>query len=149
MHLVFGYGTFITKQVYKDKEKVRPAYLPDYFRVYRPQDWFPYVLRDDDSHPEVKSGFWGLLFKVNDEELRNLDIYEGEGRLYRRIKANGLEKNGDEAEFYIYYPMDSTIREMNLHQYVSSGDLWRQKIIDEHPGIIQDYPQLKRKSFLK
>lgn len=109
MHSVFGYGTFITKQMYKGKQNVRAAYLPNYYRVYRPQDWFPYILMDDNSFRNVKSGFWGLLFYVTENELRHLDQYEGEGSIYRRIRVDGLEKTGEETEFFVYYPMNHRI----------------------------------------
>ncbi|MBD3352412.1 MAG: hypothetical protein GF364_13070 [Candidatus Lokiarchaeota archaeon] len=149
MMLVFGYGTFITKKIYKDKNNVQPAYLPRYFRVYRPRDWFPYVIKSSDCNDSVdfKPGFWGLVFQVNKSELTELDLYEGEGSLYKRISEQFLLPDGSKIDAFLYYPMKNTIRRYNLMDYIRLGDLWRKKIIEEHPDIVKEFPQLALKKF--
>ena len=150
---IFGYGTFITRKMYKDKRNVEVAYLPDYFRVFRPQlDWFPYIIHKDEIKNveiNVNPGFWGLIFEVNSEKLVNLDRYEGSGVLYKRIYINCFLKDGKKEKTFIYYPKDEIIRDYNLVSFISFGDLWREKIIIEFPEIVIEFPELKLDSMLK
>lgn len=144
---IFGYGTFITKKLYKNSSNVQPAYLSGYFRVYNPNNWFPYVLKDDGSQRDNKSGFWGLVFEVNKEELAQLDRYEGKGVLYDRIVEKVSLKDGQIVECYLYYPTAATIENNKLYNLIKLGDVWRKKIIEEYPEIIDEFPELEKTSF--
>jgi gamma-glutamylcyclotransferase (GGCT)/AIG2-like uncharacterized protein YtfP len=144
---IFGYGTFITNKWYKSSSNVQPAFLPNYFRIYLPNESFPFILKDSGTNQKYKSGFWGLLFQVDSNGLSNLDKYEGLGNLYDRIEEYIILKNGDQVKCYLYYPTRKTIESLNLYDLIELGDGWRTKIIDEYPEIIEEFPELKKTDF--
>ena len=142
--MIFGYGTFISLRMYKDKKKVQAAFLPDYYRVYKPSNGFPYILKASDYQSLRKPGFWGLIFEVNQEELKRLDVYEGEGSLYHRINGNCILPNKNEQPVSFYYPTESSIRYEDLANYLRHGDTWLEKMKRENADIIMEFPDLSR-----
>lgn len=147
MFKIFGYGTFITKKLYKSSFNVQPAYLSGYFRIYSPNHWFPFIVKDNGNYKKFKSGFWGLIFEVDQKELAYLDMYESEGQLYDRIIERVVLKSGQLVECYLYYPTQKIIEDNNLYELIQLGDGWRQKIINEFPEIISEFPELEKSDF--
>ncbi|MHA1819479.1 MAG: gamma-glutamylcyclotransferase family protein [Promethearchaeota archaeon] len=146
-HLIFGYGTFITKKFYKRYDDVKSAFLPGYYRVTPPGYWYPFVIKDNGAYPHIKSGFWGLVFKVDENGLKRLDIYEGEGDLYSRVKVDIIYSDGAKGVAELYYPTERSIKETNLYSLIPEGDKWRERIIQKHPDIIKEFPELAYSSF--
>lgn len=138
---IFGYGTFITLKLYEKKGNVKPAFLPNYFRVLKPGQDFPFIIKDNGSYGS-KSGFWGLVFEINSSELVELDRYEGKGFLYDRITETVIYRDGSEGNVMIYYPRDELISSYNLKKLIGLGDLWMVKIVEDYPEIIKKYPDL-------
>lgn len=48
-----------------------------------------------DIVPEIQSEVWGLLYEISDNDLENLDRYEGHPNLYQRIVVVVRGNNGD------------------------------------------------------
>ncbi|MHA1340961.1 MAG: gamma-glutamylcyclotransferase family protein [Promethearchaeota archaeon] len=163
--IIFGYGTFITKKFYRRYSYVEPAFLPHYYRIFRRDkgDWFPFILHESELDKiknsrrsnqttnnvsqlfnKLKSGFWGLIFGVTDEELKKMDYYEGEGVLYKRIMENVILKNTNHVRAYLYYPTEETIEKYNLREYILQGDLWQEYIIKNYKEIIDEFPELRK-----
>ena len=140
---IFGYGTFITLKLYENKGNVRPAFLPNYFRVLNPGQEFPFIIKDNGLYGS-KSGFWGLVFEINNSELENLDRYEGKGFLYDRITETVVYGDKSEDSVMTYYPREELISSYNLKKLIDLGDLWMAKIVEDYPEIIEKYPDLAR-----
>jgi gamma-glutamylcyclotransferase (GGCT)/AIG2-like uncharacterized protein YtfP len=136
---IFGYGTFITSGIYQNYSHVRAAYLSGYIRILRPVDSFPFILSAETSNE--KKGFWGLVFEVDREGLARLDFYEGS--LYSRIPVNIQYSNRSTETVMVYYPTKNTINQCQLLDYITDEDLWRIRIIERHPEIIEQFPELK------
>jgi gamma-glutamylcyclotransferase (GGCT)/AIG2-like uncharacterized protein YtfP len=133
---VIGYGTFITRNLWKDKRNVEVCKVKGYKRIFPEGNWFPYVL------PSESSSFWALKFEVNEEELKQLDYYEGvHAGLYKRVKTKVELKNGEEIEAYIYVPTEKTIESQNLSEDMDKIDRWQEEI-KEHPEILEKFPEL-------
>ena len=140
---IFGYGTFITSEIYRNFQDVRAAFLPGYIRIQRPLDPFPYILTLD-STDETK-GFWGLVFEVDTEGLKQLDYYEGS--LYSRIHVSVMYSDGGKEAVMVYFPTERTISQYDLLDYITDEDPWRIRIVQRNPEILRDYPELARTSF--
>jgi gamma-glutamylcyclotransferase (GGCT)/AIG2-like uncharacterized protein YtfP len=140
---IFGYGTFITLKLYENKGNVKPAFLPNYFRVLKPGENFPFIIKDNSLYGS-KSGFWGLVFEINNSELEKLDHYEGKGYLYDRITETVIHRDASERSVMMYYPREELISAYNLKKLIDLGDLWRAKIVKDYPEIIKKYPDLAR-----
>ncbi|MBN2155207.1 MAG: gamma-glutamylcyclotransferase [Candidatus Lokiarchaeota archaeon] len=144
---IFGYGTFITSGIYRKFTKVRSAYLLGYARILRPGDLFPFILQKTPENPNNStetgnSGFWGLVFDVSPERLEELDFYEGS--LYTRIQVKCMYLDGETDEVMVYYPTEEIIELYNLRNYITNDDPWRDKIVHNHPAIIEQFPELAR-----
>ena len=135
---IFGYGTFITSGFYKNYTNVQPGFLPGYIRIRRPQDPFPFILRNSSDTPN--KGFWGLFFEVTSKQLDDLDYYEG--GLYERIPVECIYKEGSKELSMTYYPTKKSIQLYNLTDFISEIDPWRLKIITDHLEIIKEFPEL-------
>jgi gamma-glutamylcyclotransferase (GGCT)/AIG2-like uncharacterized protein YtfP len=140
---IFGYGTFITSEIYRNFQDVRAAFLSGYFRIQRPLDPFPFILKSDSNNKN--KGFWGLVFEVDQKGLAQLDFYEGS--LYSRIPVTVKYPNGHEETVMAYYPTKSTISQYELKNHITEQDPWRQRITSRNSEILEQYPELARKSF--
>jgi len=139
---IFGYGTFITSEIYRNFQNVRAAFLSGYIRIQRPLDPFPFILK---SGSNIKSkGFWGLVFEVDQKGLAQLDFYEG--MLYSRILVCVLYSDGNNEEVMVYYPTEETISDYQLENYISDDDPWRKRIVKHHREILERFPELEQKS---
>ena len=88
LNSVVGYGTFITKGLWKEQANVEVCYIKDYIRIYPEGNWYPYVL------PKKNAFFWAIKFDVSDEALDRLDHYEGvPSELYERKEITILLKD--------------------------------------------------------
>ncbi|MHA1111228.1 MAG: gamma-glutamylcyclotransferase family protein [Promethearchaeota archaeon] len=139
---IFGYGTFITSEIYRNFQNVRAAFLSGYIRIQRPLDPFPFILK---SGSDIKSkGFWGLVFEVDQKGLAQLDFYEG--MLYSRIPVSVLYSDGINEEVMVYYPTKETISDYQLVNYISDDDPWRKRIVKRHREILERFPELEQKT---
>ena len=141
---IFGYGTFITSEIYRNFHHVRVAFLPGYIRIQRPLDPFPFILTSRDSNDKTK-GFWGLVFEVDTEGLKQLDYYEGS--LYSRIPVNVIYSDESQETVMVYYPTEETITQYDLLDYITDEDPWRIRIVKRSPEILREYPELARTYF--
>ena len=133
---VVGYGTFITKGLWKDKKNVVACIVEDFIRIFPRGNWFPYVL------PLKKSSFWALKFDVDTQDLKSLDYYEGvSSNLYKRVETRIRFKDSSEIIAFIYVPTDDTIQSMKLTTDMDPEDRWKEEII-KYPGIIKKFPEL-------
>ena len=132
---IIGYGTFITRNLWKDKKNVEVCTVKNFTRIYPKNSWFPYVLQS-------KSSFKALKFDVNETELENLDRIEGvfEG-LFKRVKTEISLKNDRKLSAFIYVPTDKTIQSQNLFLELDKTDQWKEEI-KKHPEIVKNFPEL-------
>lgn len=131
-----GYGTFITRGYWKDKKNVEVCLVKDYIRIFPPRNWFPYAL------PCKSSSFYALKFDVNQEQLIQLDFYEGvtEDYFERKIVKIAL-KSKKEIRALLYTPTKSTILSQKLTPDIDRNDNWKEEI-KKFPEIIKRFPEL-------
>jgi len=136
LHSVIGYGTFITKGLWKDKQNVAVCLVKNYIRILPEGSWFPYAL------PFNGGSFYALKFNVKSEELENLDYYEGlHYRFFERVKIKVYLKTKEEIEAFIYIPTKETIKTQNLSPELDINDKWKEKI-KTIPQISEKFPEL-------
>lgn len=136
-YAVIGYGTFITLRKYEGAERVEPAFVEGFRRVFPPGHWYPFVIPDPTS-----PGFWGLKFEVTLARLYQLDIYEGVDQgLYYRRKVPARLRAGETIFGYVYVATKRTIRAHHLAPEIDPDDAWRQEIA-QHPDIVAQFPEL-------
>ena len=77
---IIGYGTFITRNIWKNKLNVEVCTVLNYSRILLKGNWFPYALKS-------KHSFKALKFDVDNKELEQLDYIEGVAQnLFKREK---------------------------------------------------------------
>ncbi len=132
---IIGYGTFITRNLWKDKKNVEVCTVKNFTRIYPKNSWFPYVLRS-------KGSFKALKFDVNEQELETLDRIEGvfEG-LFKRVNTEIYLKNDQKASAFIYVPTDKTIKSQNLFLELDKTDQWKEEI-KKYSEIVNKFPEL-------
>jgi len=132
---IIGYGTFITRNLWKDKKNVEVCTVKNFTRIYPNNSWFPYALRSNGS-------FKALKFDVNKQELETLDRIEGvsEG-LFDRVNAEIFLKNNRKSSAFIYVPTDKTIKLQNLSLELDKIDRWEEEI-KKIPKIVGNFPTL-------
>jgi len=132
---IIGYGTFITRNLWKDKKNVEVCTVKNFTRIYTKNSWFPYVLRS-------KGSFKALKFDVNEQELETLDRIEGvfEG-LFKRVNTEIYLKNDQKASAFIYVPTDKTIKSQNLFLELDKTDQWKEEI-KKYSEIVNKFPEL-------
>ena len=132
---IIGYGTFITRNLWKDKKNVEVCTVKNFTRIYPKNSWFPYVLQS-------KGSFKALKFDVNKTELETLDRIEGvfEG-LFKRVKIEISLKNDRKSSAFIYVPTDKTILSQNLFLELDKTDQWKEEI-KKHLEIVNSFPEL-------
>ena len=133
---VVGYGTFITKGHWKDKDNVEVCVVKDFVRILPRGNWFPYIL------PAKGSSFTALKFDVRKGQLKTLDQYEGVSvDLYDRVKTQVVLKNNEIVNAFIYIPTQKTIESQNLTPELDKNDRWREEI-KKFPEIVKLFPEL-------
>lgn len=132
---IIGYGTFVTRNLWKDKKNVEVCTVKNFARIYPKNSWFPYVLQS-------KGSFKALKFDVNEQELEILDRIEGvfEG-LFKRVNTEIYLKNNQEASAFIYVPTDKTIKSQNLFLELDKTDQWKEEI-KKYSEIANKFPEL-------
>ena len=132
---VIGYGTFITRGHWKDKQNVEPCLVSNYSRVFPPNYWFPIVFSSTDS-------FWALKFDVTQVELIQLDNYEGVHLgLFERIQIPVELKSGNKIKAFLYIPTENLINSQMLTKELDTRDRWKE-YIKTFPEIVQLFPEL-------
>ncbi|MHA1105613.1 MAG: gamma-glutamylcyclotransferase family protein [Promethearchaeota archaeon] len=132
---VIGYGTFITRRYWKDKQNVEPCLVSNYSRVFPPRYWFPVVLPSNDS-------FWALKFDVTQAELNQLDNYEGVHLgLFERIQTKVELKTGNKIKAFLYVPTENFIISQMLTKELDTSDRWKDHV-KTFPEIVQLFPEL-------
>ncbi len=133
---IVGYGTFITKGYWKNKENIEVCKVSGYRRIYPENSWFPYVLKDKES------SFWALKFDVSGDDLYQLDVYEGVfSGLYKRILIEVNIKNYVLKKAYIYIPTKETVKKEKLSLEMDYTDKWKNEI-KKNTEIIKLFPEL-------
>lgn len=132
---IIGYGTFITRNLWKDKKNVEVCTVKNYTRIYPKNSWFPYVLQS-------RASFKALKFDVNEQELETLDQIEGvfEG-LFKRVNTEIYLKNNRKSSAFIYVPTDKTIKSQNLFLELDKTDQWKEEI-KKCSEIVNEFPEL-------
>ena len=132
---IVGYGTFITRNLWKDKVNVEVCTVINFTRIYPEGNWFPYALRSNSS-------FKALKFDVTKQELDTLDLIEGvsEG-LFERVSTEILLKNNTRSSAFIYIPTKKTISSQNLTLIIDERDRWKEEI-RKNTEVIMKYPEL-------
>ena len=134
---IIGYGTFITRGFWKDKRNVEVCVVKDFIRIYIPErNWFPYAL------PLKDSFFKALKFEVTNQELVELDVYEGvKSGLFKRVKTKVVLINNEYTEAYIYIPTNNTIISEGLSPELDKSDSWK-KEIEKSVETLKKFPEL-------
>ena len=132
---IIGYGTFITRNLWKDKANVEVCLVMNFTRIYPKGSWFPYALRSNGS-------FKALKFDVNEQELEILDQIEGvfEG-LFKRVNTEIYLKNHRKSSAFIYMPTDKTIKSQKLSLELDKKDRWKEEI-KKYTEIVKKFPKL-------
>jgi gamma-glutamylcyclotransferase (GGCT)/AIG2-like uncharacterized protein YtfP len=85
--------------------KYEKAILYNYKKVEPPSLGFPFIISDDGS--KVKGE---IYYNISKELIEQLDMIEGEGKLYHRILVKVKLEDGSEKEAYTYYPSEILIK---------------------------------------
>ena len=132
---IIGYGTFITRNLWKDKFNVEICLVKNFTRVFPKNSWFPYALPSNNS-------FWALKFDVNQQELELLDSIEGVfDDLFERLITEVYLKNNKIFSAYIYIPTKKTIASQKLSLELDKNDQWKEEI-KKYPEIVEKFPKL-------
>ena len=133
---IVGYGTFITRGIWKDKRNVEVCLVQDFVRILPQESWFPYAL------PLKNAYFRALKFDVFESDLEYLDEYEGlHSGLFRRVKIEVTVKNEQKKEAHMYIPTDKTIKKYNLTPNIDKKDKWKDEI-KKFPEVVKNFPEL-------
>jgi hypothetical protein len=143
-HTMVGYGTFITRRMFRPDSHPRVVTITGFRRVFNPRiAGFPFVL------PDPCGSFKGIAFDVKtDDELREKDRYEscrgdptvdGEG-LYFRMLANIIEADGTTTKAWIYVPTKMTRDRDNVTLDMDTEDKWidviKRENVTEFPDLV-------------
>jgi len=132
---VIGYGTFITRRLWKGKLNIEVCLVKHFSRIQPPNNWFPYAIPSDKS-------FWALKFDISVEELEELDQYEGVPQnLFERQETYITLKSGKQISAFIYVPTLNTIITQKLTLDLDKYDRWKEEI-KKYPEIIERFPEL-------
>ena len=133
---VVGYGTFITKGHWKDKENVEVCVVKDFVRIFPKGNWYPFIL------PSKGKSFKALKFDIKEIQLNALDQYEGvSAGLFERVETQVLLKNNQKINTFIYVPTQQTIKSQRLTLDLDKNDRWREEI-KHFPEIVELFPEL-------
>lgn len=132
---VIGYGTFITRGYWKNKQNVQPCLIHNYSRVFPSNYWFPIVFPSNDS-------FWALKFDVSYEQLAQLDHYERVHLgIFERIQIEVELKMRNKIKAFLYIPTENFIVTNALTKELDTNDKWKE-YIKSFPEIVQLFPEL-------
>ena len=132
---VVGYGTFITRCLWKGKFNVEVCTVINYSRIFPGNSWFPYALKSTGS-------FKALKFDVSKEEIDYLDDIEGVSNgLFKRVLVKILLKNNRSSFAFMYVPTNETMVSQKLTLESDKVDRWKEKI-KKNPEIVRDFPNL-------
>ena len=132
---VIGYGTFITRGLWKNKFNVEVCTVINFTRIFPKNNWFPYALKSAGS-------FKALKFAVTKEEINYLDKIEGVNNgLFKRVKVDILLKNNRLSSAFMYVPTEETIVSQKLALESDKVDRWKEEI-KKTPEIIRNFPDL-------
>lgn len=133
---VIGYGTFISRGIWRTKKNVEICLVKDYIRIYPEGYWYPFIL------PSEGSSFFALKFDVTKEELKDLDFIEGVSENYfKREVIEVYRKNNEKIQAYIYLPTDQLITKNKLSVSLDDKDRWKEEIKNDSE-IIEKFPEL-------
>ena len=132
---VIGYGTFITRGLWKDKFNVEVCTVINFTRIFPRNNWFPYALKSAGS-------FKALKFAVTKEEIKLLDEIEGvDSGLFKRVMVDILLKNNRSSSAFMYVPTEETIVSQKLTLESDKIDRWKEEI-KKIPEIVRKFPDL-------
>lgn len=132
---IVGYGTFITRMLWKDKANVEVCLVKNFTRIYPRGSWFPYALKSNSS-------FKALKFDIKEQELETLDIIEGvTNSLFKRVKIEILLNDNRSSSAFMYIPTEETIMAQNLSLKLDKIDRWKDEI-KKFPEIVRKFPKL-------
>jgi len=95
---LFVYGTLMDSEVVRRLTGKSPEYEKAFLIGYKKYniDFIPYIVKNKNSKVEGK-----VITNLDEEDLRKIDRYEGEGYLYTREKVEVVTENNNE-EAYVY-----------------------------------------------
>jgi gamma-glutamylcyclotransferase (GGCT)/AIG2-like uncharacterized protein YtfP len=132
---IIGYGTFITRGLWKNKINVEVCTVNNFTRIYPKGSWFPYALKSAGS-------FKALKFAVPKEEIKLLDEIEGvDSGLFKRVMVDILLKNNQSSSAFMYIPTEETIVSQKLTLESDKIDRWKEEI-KKIPEIVRNFPDL-------
>jgi len=132
---VIGYGTFITRGLWKDKFNVEVCTVINFTRIFPTNSWFPYALKSAGS-------FKALKFAVTKEEINFLDKIEGvDNGLFKRVMVDILLENNRPSSAFMYVPTEETIVSQKLTLKLDKIDRWKEEI-KKTLEIIRNFPDL-------
>ena len=132
---VVGYGTFITRCLWKGKFNVEVCTVINYSRIFPGNSWFPYALKSTGS-------FKALKLAVSKEEIDYLDDIEGVSNgLFKRVMVKILLKNFRSSSAFMYIPTNETIASQKLTLESDKVDRWKEEI-KKLPEIVRKFPDL-------
>lgn len=110
---LFVYGTLQSGQSRNNilsGLKFEKAILMNFRKIEPPTLGFPFIIRDDKSKVRGE-----IYYEVSNALVNQLDLIEGEGKLYHRIIVKVQLDNGKELDAFTYYPSEILIK--NYTQY--------------------------------
>ncbi len=132
---VIGYGTFITRGLWKSKFNVEVCTVINFTRIFPRNSWFPYALKSTGS-------FKALKFGVTKEEINFLDKIEGVNNgLFKRVMVDILLKNQRPSSAFMFVPTEETIVSQKLTLKSDKIDRWKEEI-KKLPEIVRSFPDL-------
>ena len=132
---IIGYGTFITRGLWKNKINVEVCTVNNFTRIYPKGSWFPYALKSAGS-------FKALKFAIPKEEIKLLDEIEGvDSGLFKRVMVDILLKNNQSSSAFMYIPTEETIVSQKLTLESDKIDRWKEEI-KKIPEIVRNFPDL-------
>ena len=135
LRAIIGYGTFITRGLWKNKTNVEVCTVNNFTRIYPKGSWFPYALKSAGS-------FKALKFAVSKEEIKLLDEIEGvDSGLFKRVMVDILLKNNQSSSAFMYIPTEETIVSQKLTLESDKIDRWKEEI-KKIPEIVRNFPDL-------
>jgi gamma-glutamylcyclotransferase (GGCT)/AIG2-like uncharacterized protein YtfP len=105
---IFVYGTLQygqSRNYILSGLRFEKATLSNFKKVKPPTLGFPFIIRDKSS--EVRGE---VYYGVSKSLINQLDMIEGEGKLYHRIVVKVKSDSGKELEAFTYYPSEILIR---------------------------------------
>ena len=136
-NFLIGYGSFITNKSFIESHTIFLCKIKGYRRLWFKTTVFPFILPDPSF-----SGIHALCFTIEEEQIKNLDKYEGvDAGLYSREKILVEFIDGNQCYAYIYIPTNKCIQEYDLTFNNDPDDVWMDEI-KKFPEVCKKYPEL-------